>query len=221
VTAAWLTHLERTPGVVARAHQWKQSKQTRRLLDIGRALLPADRSKRKPITTMIVGVPNSGKSTVLNTLAGRSLAKTGNIPAVTKRQQRIELTHNLVLMDTPGFLWPRLEPPECGYRLAVTGAVSDAVIDFHDVACFAGRCLLERYPDALRARYKLKSLPADEHALLTVIAGKRGCLGRGGVVNLQKVSELLIREVRQGLVGRVSLETPDDCRPPEAPPAPA
>jgi len=210
VTAAWLAHLEGTPGVVARAHQWKQPSRTRRLLDIGRALLPADRSKRKPVTTMIVGVPNSGKSTVLNTLAGRSLAKTGNVPAVTKRQQRIELTHNLVLMDTPGFLWPRLEPPECGYRLAVTGAISDAVVDYPDVARFAARYLLARYPAALAARYKLAAVPEDAEALLEVIARKRGCLARGGVVNDQKVCELLVREYRQGLIGRVSLETPGD-----------
>jgi ribosome biogenesis GTPase A len=209
VTEAWLHHFEKEEGVTALALNGLQPKRVKRLIPLGKSLLPADRSKGKTITTMILGIPNVGKSTIINTLAGRTIAKTGNKPAVTKMQQRIYIDHSFALLDTPGFLWPKLSPPSCGFKLAVTGAVRDAVVSFEDLAFYAVAYLAEHYPDQIQARYKLSSLGDDEMSILEAIAGKRGCIGRGGIVNLQKVSELFIREYRQCSMGRLSLETPE------------
>ena len=157
----------------------------------------------------IVGLPNVGKSTLINTLAGRPAAKTGNEPAVTRAQQAIKLPNNILLYDTPGFLWPKLSPEACGYRLAVTGAIRSAVLDFEDVAMFEAEYLLEAYPELVRARYGLEELPRDALALMDGIAAKRRFFGRGGVPDLHKVSEVLLNEFRSGKLGRISLETPE------------
>ncbi|MDP6934448.1 MAG: ribosome biogenesis GTPase YlqF, partial [Myxococcota bacterium] len=161
-TRAWLTHFEQIPGVTAIALDARQAGRVKSLPELGRRLLPGDRSPGKPVTTMILGIPNVGKSTLINTLAGRSIAKTGNVPAVTRAQQRIKISDHFVLLDTPGFLWPKMTPQECGYRLAVTGAIRDAVIEYEDIAFFAAKYLLERYPDALAQRYDLEVIPEDE-----------------------------------------------------------
>ena len=105
---------------------------------------------------------------------------------------------------------PRLDPPECGYRLAVTGAIRDTAIDYQDVALFAAEFLRTRYPEAAAARFKLKALPEDRHAFLAAVGAKRGALQKGGVVDLHRASEVLLHELRQGMIGRLSLETPDD-----------
>lgn len=208
VTEAWMQYFEKEEGVTAVALNGLQPKRVKRLIPLGKSLLPADRSKNKTITTMILGIPNVGKSTIINTLAGRVIAKTGNKPAVTKMQQRIYIDHSFALLDTPGFLWPKLSPPSCGFKLAVTGAIRDAVISFEDLAFYAVKYLAVHYPNEIMARYKLSELGADEMAILEAIAGKRGCIGRGGIVNLHKVSEMFIREYRQCSMGRMSLETP-------------
>jgi ribosome biogenesis GTPase A len=208
VTAEWLKHLNAKPGITAVALHRKETAKTKGLIELGLSLLPADRNPTKPITAMVLGVPNSGKSTLINTLVGRTIAKTSNRPAVTQRQERIKVRSDFWLLDTPGFLWPKLSPPACGYRLAVTGAIRDAILEFEDIAFFAARAMLELYPDALVQRYDIADLPADELGLLTAIAQRRGCIGRGGTVNLQKVSELFIREIRQGALGPISLERP-------------
>jgi ribosome biogenesis GTPase A len=212
ITAAWIKKLEEDPGVRAIALHKDEKKKIKGLLDLGRTLLPKDRSKDKPVTAMILGIPNVGKSTLINILANRILAKTGNEPAVTKRQQNIRLADKFYLMDTPGFLWPRLYPEACGYRLAVTGAIKDKVIAYEDIAFFAAEYLLKTYPDAIQTRYKLDELPAEVTPLMDAIAARRGCLARGGVTDLQKVCELFIRELRQGSMGLISLETPAEIR---------
>lgn len=209
LTKRWMAHLEQREGVTAVALNGLETKRVKALVPLAHSLLPADRAKGKTVTTMILGIPNVGKSTIINTLAGRVVAKTGNKPAVTKMQQRIYIGHSFALLDTPGFLWPKLSPPSCGYKLAVTGAVRDAVTSFEDLAFYAVRVLADLYPQELKARFKLKELPETEMEILEAIAAKRGCIGRGGIVNLQKVSELLILELRRGSIGRVSLETPE------------
>jgi ribosome biogenesis GTPase A len=158
---------------------------------------------------MIMGVPNVGKSTLINTLAGRSIARTGNEAGVTKSQQKIKLSNGILLTDTPGFLWPKLSPPSCGYRLAVTAAIKDTVFDYIDIALFAADYLLKNYPEALKQRYQLSELPLTDAELLDAIGVRRGCMRKGGSVELQKVSSLLITELRSGLLGPISLETPE------------
>lgn len=208
MTRIWIEHFEKEDGVKAIPLEARLPHQLKTLLAMGRKMVPKERSAGKPITTMVLGIPNVGKSTLINGLVGRNIAKTGNVPAVTKKQQRIPLAQDFVLLDTPGFLWPKLWPDGCGYRLAITGAIKDAVIDYEDIAFFAASYLSQVYPDRLLSRYKLDALPSETELIINAIAAKRGCIGKGGLVRLGQVCELLIREYRQGALGRVSLESP-------------
>lgn len=209
VTSLWISRLEETLGVRAFAHTRDQPDLAKRLLSVGRKMLPADRNQGKDVVVMILGIPNVGKSTLINTLAGRNLAETSNKPAVTKRQQTIPIAGKYLLLDTPGFLWPKLDPPECGYRLAVSGAIGAAAFEYQDIGPFAIRYLRDHYPQALCDRYNLSDLPTDEVELLHAIAAKRGCVRAGGVVDMQKVCEVVIQDFRRGSLGRVSLESPE------------
>jgi ribosome biogenesis GTPase A len=211
ITAHWLSWFNAQPGTYAVAHERLQPKATKRILNLGRKIMPADRNTSKPIVAMILGVPNVGKSTIINTLIGRTLAKTGNIPAVTRRQQRIELKGGYILMDTPGFLWPRLDPPECGLRLALLGSIPDNVVVYDELAVFAAQTLMARYPDQVMERYKIKEMPETPELLVEKIGMKRGCMRKGGIVDTQKASEVLVKELRAGLLGPVSLERPGEA----------
>jgi ribosome biogenesis GTPase A len=208
ITAEWLACFNAKPGVTAVALHREETAKAKAIIALGLSLLPPDRNKIKPITAMVLGIPNSGKSTLINTLVGKNIAKASNRPAVTQRQARIKVRKDFWLLDTPGFLWPKLYPPDCGYRLAVTGAIKDAVVDIVEVAFFAARFVIDTSPQSLIKRYGLDVVPQEEFALMDAIARRRGCLGKGGVVNLQKVSELFIRELRAGALGPISLERP-------------
>jgi len=164
---------------------------------------------RPPFRIMIVGIPNVGKSTLINALAGRKIAKTGNEPAVTKGQQQVMLDDNLALLDTPGILWPKIENQESAYRLAVTGAIKNTAIDLADIGLFAMGFLQQRYPEKLAERYGLESLEDEPIQLLETIGAKRGCLVRGGV-DYTKAGEVLLNDLRSGKFGLLSLESPGD-----------
>ena len=211
VTTAWLNAITAGFGVqgprAAFTHHLHQPNLRDTVKDLAHSLCAA---KPRTMTAMILGVPNVGKSTLINLLAGRAIAKTGNKPAVTQAQQRIQVGKDLVLLDTPGFLWPRLSPEACGYRLAVTGAISDRVVDYQDIAVFAARFLSRRYPDAVRAFYKLDAVPKDELGIIEAIGRARGFLVKGGKVDLQRAAERLIYDLRAGTLGRISMETPAD-----------
>lgn len=210
VTQRWLRHLERTPGVKAVALTQKQPGEVSGLLNLIPELLKHRNLEKRTVRVLILGIPNVGKSTLINTLAGRAIAKTGNEPAITKMLQRIQLPNNIVLLDTPGFLWPKLSPEECGYRLATTGAIKDTVIEFDEVAMFAIDFLRAAYPEALVSRYQLQEpLPASAVEIMDAIGARRGCLRRGGGADLHKVAEILLNELRSGALGRISLETPE------------
>lgn len=207
VTAEWLA--SSTADVRLVPHHHRQPNVLRTVASLARDLVGTVRSR--PLQAMIVGIPNVGKSTFVNALAGRSIAKAANKPAVTRMQQRVNVGTDLVLLDTPGFLWPRLSPEACGYRLAATGAISDRILDVPDIAAFVVRFLAERYPAALVGTYGLDALPADATATLEAIGRRRGFLGKGGVVDLQRAAERLIHDLREGRLGPISLETPADC----------
>ncbi len=208
VTKAWLDHLEQERGVKALAMTSEKPGQIRKISSICRQLLPGKAQKEKRIRTMIMGIPNVGKSTLINILTGKIIAKVGNEPAVTKAQQRIYLDNGIVLSDTPGILWPKIEDENSGYRLAVTGAIKNTAIEYEDIALYAAGFLLESYPQRVMDRYKLKELPISDEQLLDVIGRKRGGLRSGGMVDLHKASEVLIHDLRSGALGRVSLERP-------------
>lgn len=209
VTALWVAEFERTQGIKALPVSQQYPDQIRQLLSLCESLLPHRNLDIRPARAMIMGVPNVGKSTIINTLAGRVIARTGNEAGITKSQQKIKLSNGILLTDTPGFLWPKLNPPTCGYRLAVTGAIKDTVFDYIDIALFACDYLLKAYPDAVKQRYQLNELPHSDVELLDAIGVRRGCMRKGGGVELQKVSSLLITELRSGQLGPISLETPE------------
>jgi len=208
VTALWQAHLEKERGVSTFATTTDQPAKMKLLIDLCRQMLPLKDAGVKTINTMIVGIPNVGKSTLINILADRIIAKTGNEPAVTKAQQRINLGSGIVLFDTPGILWPKVENPNSSYRLATTGAIKDTAMEYDDVGFFAADYLIKAYPELLKIRYKLESIPDTELEFLDMAAASRGALTAGGRVNMHKICELLVNEFRSGKIGRISLETP-------------
>lgn len=212
ITALWVETLEQEKGVKALPISQQRPEQIRQLLDLCTSLVSERQREVRPARVMIMGIPNVGKSTIINTLAGRVIAKTGNEAGVTKAQQKIKLDRGILLTDTPGFLWPKLSPPSCGYRLAITGAIKDTVFDYADIALYAGEYLLTAYPEAIKTRYGLTELPDSDVELLEAIGAKRGCTRKGGGVDIQKVSSLLITELRAGLLGPISWETPEMTR---------
>ena len=185
----------------------------RKLIDACHLLAPNRGGMAKPMRVLICGVPNVGKSTLINTLSNKRQAKTGDEAGITKLEQRITLADDFYLWDTPGMLWPRIVVPESGYNLAASGAVGRNAYDDQEVALELLSKLKATYGAQLEARYKLglpldtvASLPDEE--LMAAIARKRGAIGSGGSINWQKASELLIADFRSGVLGRITLETP-------------
>ncbi|MEM7453257.1 MAG: ribosome biogenesis GTPase YlqF [Planctomycetota bacterium] len=204
-TRNWQEHLEQNRTIRARAVSAKEAGTIRKLTTVCRELVTGS----KPVlNAMIVGVPNVGKSTVINILAGRKIAKTGNEPAVTRGQQKVRIGDGLYLYDTPGMLWPNVENPESGYRLAATGAIKDTAIDYADIGFFAAEFMLNNYPEGLAARFELDELPTDTMGFMEEIGRKKGCLRKGGIVDLDRISRIFLTELRSGLCGRVTFETP-------------
>lgn len=209
ITQLWVEKMEQESGVKALPVSQQRPEQIRNLLNVATSLVSERQREVRPARAMIMGIPNVGKSTIINTLAGRVIAKTGNEAGVTKAQQKIKLENGILLTDTPGFLWPKLSPPSCGYRLAITGAIKDTVFDYADIALYAADYLKWAYPDALKQRYQLNELPETDLEILDAIGRQRGCTRKGGGVEIQKVAPLLITELRAGLLGQISWETPD------------
>lgn len=162
----------------------------------------------RPIRAMIIGIPNSGKSTLINTLSGRKGAKTGNKPGITKTNQWIKIKGKLELLDTPGILWPKFEEKIVGINLATTGAIKDEIVDIESLCLYFIERLLKDKPDLLLNRYaiKLEGLTALE--VMEEIGRKRGCIIRGGEIDYTKVSNIVLDEFRKGIIGNISLETP-------------
>lgn len=164
----------------------------------------------RAIRAMIVGIPNAGKSTLINRLAGKNIAQTGNRPGVTKAQQWIKVGKELELLDTPGILWPKFEDQEVGTKLAVTGAIKDTLLNLQELALYSLRFLEKHYPERLQERYKLTKLPEEIVELFDHIGDVRQCRMSGGYVDYDKVAELVIREIRSEKLGPLSFERPAD-----------
>jgi ribosome biogenesis GTPase A len=209
MTALWQTYLEQEQGVKTFPTTTQEPAKIKQIVDLCRKMLPEKNASIKSITTMIVGIPNVGKSTLINTLADRVIAQTGNVPAVTKSQQRINLGSGIVLLDTPGILWPKIENPNSSYRLAASGAIKDTAMDYEDVGFFTADYLIKAYPELMKERFGLGELPDTELAFLEAAAARRGALRAGGRVNLHKICEVLINELRSGKLGQITLESPD------------
>ncbi|MDN3680751.1 ribosome biogenesis GTPase YlqF [Vibrio tapetis subsp. quintayensis] len=209
LTELWIKHLEKEQGVKAMAVTTSIPAEIQQIMDTVRKLAPHREQLGKNIRTMIMGIPNVGKSTIINSLAGRTIAVTGNQPAVTRRQQRINLQNGVVLSDTPGILWPKVENPHSGFRLAATGAVKDTAMEYDEVAFYTVEYLAQQYPDLLKERYQIEELPESDVELMEAIGRKRGALRSGGRIDLHKASEILLHELRNGTLGKVTLELPE------------
>ena len=208
-TKQWLDYLESQQNVKAIAMTTENSSVAKTIPSLIKKLVPNKDEAGKQINVVIMGIPNVGKSTLLNTLVGKAKAKVGNEPAVTKGQQRIRLEEGLYLYDTPGMLWPKIVNENSGYRLAITSAVKDTAFDHDDIACFAGEYLLQAYPQRLKERYKLEELPQTEVELIEDIGRFRGCVKSGGRVDFHKASAILINEIRDKTLGGLTFEMPE------------
>ncbi len=208
VTGQWLQHLRQHRPFVMPLNL-KAPGSTHRIPHICRTVLQNKAASGLAINALVAGIPNVGKSSLINSLAGRAIAKTGNEPAVTKQQQQVAVGDDLLLFDTPGVLWPNVENRHSGYRLALTGGIRETAYDYVDVACYAVEYMLRAYPDNLLKRFELSHLPAEPIEFLDEIGRQRGSLIRGGVVDLNRISRVFLSELRSGTLGRLSFETPD------------
>jgi ribosome biogenesis GTPase A len=205
----WQTYLEQNENIKTIALSSKQTDSVKKILDLCRKMI-SNKGEHQFITAMIMGIPNVGKSTIINILANRIVAKTGNEPAVTKGQQRIKISDDIVFFDTPGMLWPRIQHENWALRLAITGAIKETAMTHEDIAFYLIGYLLKNYPDVLQQRFEIPQLAEDEYGILEQIGAKRGCLKARKMLDLHKVSSIVIHEYRAGKLGGICLENPEE-----------
>ncbi len=219
VTSAWLRYFQTARSEPSKAHPEgrvvaiairldRQAEARTRIAELCKRLALHPGGPGKTVRAMVVGIPNVGKSSLINTLMERKVAKVGDEPAVTKARQQVILKNGTTISDNPGILWPKIEDEAASYRLALGGAIPDTAIDYESVALFGAGFFLERYPELLKARYKIPTLPAAANELLAEIGRRRGGLRAGGVVDLHKAADVLMHDFRSGALGRISLEMP-------------
>ena len=208
-TALWLAHYNAQPNTRAIELDASETAPARRLIKAARELAPLRGGMVKPMRVLICGIPNVGKSTLINTLTGKRATKTGDEAGITKAEQRISLADDFYLYDTPGMLWPRIIVAKSGYNLAASGAIGRNAFNEEEVALELLDYLIKNYPDLLKARYKVE-LPEGitDEQLLEEIGRKRGAVLTKGRVNLQKAAEIAIYDFRAAVLGRMTLETP-------------
>lgn len=209
VTKAWIDFYNSQPGVNAIALSCKNPAEVAKIPGICQKIIPHRTGPGKTARIMIMGIPNVGKSTLMNMLLKRRVAAVGDEPAVTKTQQRLYLNKNMVLTDTPGLLWPKIMYPSDGYMLAASHAVGVNALIEDEVAAFLGDVLLKRYPHSLKARYGLSVDELDGYGVVEGVAMKRGFKIRGGELDVEKGAHSFLQDYRTGAIGRISLETPE------------
>jgi len=208
VTKAWLDYFNQQKGVKAVAVSCKKPGEANKIPNLCLPLAPFRGTSIKPLRIMIMGIPNVGKSTLMNALLKRRAAKVGDEPAVTKSQQSFDLNDHITLIDTPGLMWPKIAYDSDGYMLAASHSIGrNAVID-EEVAAFLGDILLSRYAGLVTQRYGCVTTGIDGHDLIAAVAKKRGYRLKGGEYDLEKAALTLLQDYRDGALGRISLESP-------------
>ena len=210
ITPLWLDHYNNLPNTRAISLDASETTPARRLVEACHTLAPLRGTMVKPMRVLICGIPNVGKSTLINTLTGKRATKTGDEAGITKIEQRIVLADGFYLWDTPGMLWPRIIVAKSGYNLAASGAIGRNAFNEEEVALELLNYLMEHYPESLLTRYKVEVTPdSTDETLLEEIGRKRGAVLTKGKVNLQKAAEIVIYEFRHCTLGRITLETPE------------
>ena len=210
LTEQWQNYFERDKGIKTLCITRDEPDKTKQISTLCRKMISISDVRVKEIHAMIVGIPNVGKSTIINTLTGRMIAKTGNEAAVTRQQQRIKISDDVVLFDTPGLLWGNINNEHSGYRLAISGAIKDTAFDSVDAAFYLAEYLIKNYPESIAKRYELSQTPQSELEFIETIGRQRGCLRGGGQIDLDKACKILINEYRMGTLGEITLENPED-----------
>ena len=208
VTDQWIQYFNSLPKTKAIAISCKKANEPKKILAISKSLAPHRGTPLKPLRMMIMGVPNVGKSTLMNAILNRRVAKVGDEPAITKQQQRHQINDHMILVDTPGMMWPKIRYPSDGDLLAANNNIGKNAYFEEEVAEKLGAILLSGYPQLLKARYKLESLDIDGLSLLEWIARKKGFPLKNYLIDFERASTTLLNDYRQGSLGRISLETP-------------
>lgn len=207
-TQAWFDYFNALEGCTCLLNGRDRPLQTSSLLQSANKLISKSDNAVRTRHMVVIGIPNVGKSSLLNQITDRKVAKTGNEPAVTKGQQRVKLDDTWYIIDTPGMMWPKLEDQEAAYRLACTGTIRNTAVEAEDIAWFTAELLLANYRGAVKKRYDIPDSVTKPEQLLQHIAKLRGSIGRGGQPDWNKTSVLLLNDFRSGKLGTFSLETP-------------
>ena len=207
-TKAWLDFYNQQKGVKAVALSCKKPADVARVTGYCKEIAPHRNDNTKQLRMMIMGIPNVGKSTLMNALIKRRVAKVGDEPAVTKAQQSFDLGPAMTITDTPGLMWPKIQYESDGYMLAASHAIGTNEVMEEEVAAFLGEVLIARYPKLLTSRYGFALDGMDGPGLVEAVARRRGCLIKGGGLDLEKAAIIVLDDYRSGTLGRISLETP-------------
>ena len=213
LTRVWLAELQNRPNTSALALDASERQAAQKITAACRALVPHRQGIDRPLRVLICGIPNVGKSTLINGMIGKKSAKTGNEPGITKTEQRLLLADDFWLYDTPGMLWPKIIVPQSGYNLAASGAVGRNALDEETVALELLNYLRQHYLPQLQARYQAdpeESQSWQDTDWLEWIGRRRGALLGGGRINYQKAAENTLTDFRDGQIGRITLETPEE-----------
>ena len=214
-TLRWLEHLQQQqiPAISVNVNNRKDiQKVIQTAKQLGEKKLERLRKKGvrpRPARAMILGIPNVGKSTLINRLANKKIANTGDKPGVTKHQQWIKVKNDFELLDTPGILWPKFEDEITGYRLAAIGTIKEQLLPKEEIAVFVVKFLKEEYTEVMSDRFQIPPEESDIHTIFETIGRQRGCLESGGRVNFEKTSEIILQDLRSGKLGQITLERPD------------
>ncbi len=210
VTALWAEAFKKNGKVLPVRVSGRQKKSLSSIPPVCRKLCEGKSwLARRPVRALIVGIPNVGKSTIINGLAGRRKAEAGATPGLTRQLNRIPVSRQFELFDTPGLLWHKFENPQTGIVLSALGAIKETVLPEEEVTRKILVYLAQHYPKSLADRYKLPDIPEDSYELLDLIGRKRGCITTGEIVDLPRICQMVLKDIREGKFGCISLERPD------------